>query len=158
MEDSQKTTAKKAPEFTLSDETGEPRSLSQLLQHGSLMIVFYPGDFTPVCTRQLCNYRDDIKTFSEQGIQIVGISGNSPESHAKFKKQYGLPFPLLTDLNNLVARDYGCTSKLLFGAVSRAIIIVATDGSILYKHVEATPLTRRKSDELLQIIKALPRA
>ena len=158
MEGTGKVVGRKAPEFSLADEKGETRTLDEFLANGPLMVVFYPGDFTPVCTKQLCNYRDSQEDFSNLGIQVVGISRNPPESHAKFKETYQLPFPLLSDSKSLVARAFGCTSKLLFGAVTRAVYIINSKGVILYEYVEPTPLTRRKSDELVGVLKDLKTA
>ncbi len=146
-------TRRKAPEFSLPDDKGKIRTLGEFTEKGPCLVVFYPGDFTPVCTKQLCNYRDALPNFSEYGVQVVGISKNDSESHARFKQQYGFTFPLLTDKANQVARDFGCVSKLLLGLVSRGIFLVDTKGFIVYEHVEMTPITRRKSDELLDVIK-----
>ncbi len=96
-----------------------------------------------------------MEDFSKLGIQIVGISRNSPESHARFKKEHAFTFPLLSDTGSLVARAFGCTSRLLFGAVTRAVYVINKQGTILYEYVEATPLTRRKSDELIGVIQDL---
>src|SRR5579871_6362033 len=94
-----------APEFTLKSQTGESVSLSSLLAQGPALVVFYPGDFTPVCTKQLCNYRDNLMSFIDFGVQIVGISRNSPSEHAHFAEEYGFSFPLLSDPGQKVARE-----------------------------------------------------
>ncbi len=81
----------KAPDFTLADEQDVAFKLSS--QHGQkLLLVFYPGDNTPVCTRQLCDYRDGIEAFAGLGVRVVGISGDGAESHRKFKAKHDLPF------------------------------------------------------------------
>jgi peroxiredoxin Q/BCP len=144
-----------APEFSLLDETGEPISLHETLEKGPVLLAFYPADFTPVCTRQMCNYRDSLEEFNAQGIQILGISRNTVDSHKRFKARYDIPFPLLSDPKNNIARLFGCTSLLLFGGVSRAVFIVDQKGRILYRYVEPTPLTRRNSKELVQVIQQL---
>lgn len=146
---------KMAPEFKLLDETGEPRELSELIADKPLLLAFYPGDFTPVCTKQLCNYRDSLSDFDGLGIRVVGVSKNDIVSHKRFKERYQIPFALLYDPKNLVARAYGCQSRLIFGMVSRAVFIINQGGVILYQYVEPTPLTRRNSDELVTIVKAL---
>jgi peroxiredoxin Q/BCP len=130
-------------------------TLSNLLAEGPLLLVFYPGDFTPVCTRQLCNYQDFASEFDKYGIKIVGISTNQVKSHAAFAEKYKFSFSLLSDPEKTVAKKYGATSFIMFGAVSRAVFIINQKGVILYRYVEPTSLTRRKADELLGIINDL---
>ncbi len=146
---------KMAPEFKLLDETGEPRELKDFISDKPLLLAFYPGDFTPVCTKQLCNYRDSLSDFEGWGIRVVGVSKNDIVSHKRFKEQYQIPFTLLYDPKNLIARAYGCQSRLIFGMVSRAVFIINQGGVILYQYIEPTPLTRRNSDELVNIVKTL---
>lgn len=144
-----------APNFELEDQFKKKVSLNDILQKGSALVVFYPGDFTMVCTAQLCNYRDNLDAFNELGVQIVGISANSPEEHIEFAKRYEFPFSLLSDPNHEVAKAYGCTSLLMLGGVSRAVFILGKNGRILYRYVEPTAITRRKADELVKILQDL---
>jgi peroxiredoxin Q/BCP len=116
---------------------------------------FYPGDFQPVCTKQLCSYRDNVTSFIDFGVQIVGISKNSPEDHASFAEQYGFTFPLLSDPGHKTAKAYGCTSLLMLGGISRAVFIVGRDREVLYRYVEATVFTRRTAGELIEILAEL---
>src|SRR4051812_12852859 len=90
-------TGQKAPDFKLQDDNAHWRSLADFTSKGPVMLVFYPGDYTPVCTKQLCGYRDSLSKFSEQGVQVVGISSDPPESHKEFGAEYALGFPLLSD-------------------------------------------------------------
>lgn len=144
-----------APDFALESQTHEQVRLSDVLKKGPVLLVFYPGDFTPVCTRQLCNYRDSLESFRRYGVQLVGVSFNTPLQHKAFAAKYGFDFPLLSDPKRDVAKLYGCTSLLMLGNVSRAVFIVSADGRILYRYVEPTTLTRRKADELLEILARL---
>ena len=146
---------KKAPDFTLVTHQGIKITLSEELKSSSVLLAFYPGDFTPVCTRQLCNYRDRLNDFSNLGIKMLGISANTPESHAKFVKTYGFHFPLLSDPDKEIARLYNCRSLFMFGGVSRAVVIINRKGVILYHYVEPTVLTRRSADELIGILEDL---
>jgi peroxiredoxin Q/BCP len=143
---------KKAPDFTLKDHQGGTVTLNQVTPVAPILLAFYPGDFTPVCTAQMCNYRDNFESFIKHGLQVFGISHNDPESHAKFAKEYDFPFLLLSDPENKTAKAFGCTSLLMFGKVSRAVFILNTKGVILYRYVEPTTITRRKADELVGII------
>ncbi len=146
---------KRAPNFTLEDQSGEKISLYKILNNGPVMLVFYPGDFTLVCTKQLCNYRDAWPDFEKFGIQLYGISTNSTEEHLKFATKYEFPFKLLSDFDRTVALQYEVSSFIMFGRSSRAILILNSRGIILYRYVEPTVLTRRKADELLLILQDL---
>lgn len=145
----------RAPEFKLQNERGEWVTLSSFLKQGGLMLVFYPGDFTPVCTRQLCAYQDLYAEFGRFGVQIVGISANSPEEHVQFRERYQFAFPLLSDPGKEVFRLYGITSLFLLGGTSRAVLLISQDGTIRYRYVEPTAITYRKGDELLKMIEEL---
>ncbi len=145
----------KAPAFTLMTETGDAFSILTALQAGPVLLVFYPGDFTPVCTKQLCGYRDGHDEFARLGVQVVGISADDSGKHQRFKAQYVFPFPLLTDPGKRLAKSLGLTSKFMFGAVSRANVIIARDGTVLYKQVEAVALTYRSSGEILKVLAEL---
>jgi peroxiredoxin Q/BCP len=138
----------KAPQFVLTDDQGEKFSL---VQHRGekILLVFYPGDNTPVCTRQLCDYRDGIESFAGLGVRIVGISGDDAESHLKFREKHDLPFVLLTDPDLEVAALYD--SKGMLG-MKRSLFLVDEVGIIRYMHIETLALFRRSRKELLQAI------
>jgi thioredoxin-dependent peroxiredoxin len=116
----------RAPEFTLPDETATDRSLTELLRTGAIVLYFYPADFTPGCTRQACVLRDLHAEIERAGLRVVGISPQSPESHAKFRAKYNLPFVLLSDQHKAVTKMYGVNGPLGIG-VRRASFLV--DGS-----------------------------
>lgn len=116
----------RAPEFTLPDETGTDRSLTELLSASALVLYFYPADFTPGCTRQACTLRDLQTDIQRAGLRVVGISPQSPASHAKFKAKHQLPFVLLSDQQKTVAKMYGVNGPLGIG-VRRATFLI--DGS-----------------------------
>ncbi|HTL12514.1 MAG TPA: peroxiredoxin [Bdellovibrionota bacterium] len=150
-----KLVGKQAPDFRLQDQDGNWVRLSDLTSQGPVMLAFYPGDFTPVCTKQLCGYQDSLARFRAYGLNIVGISPDSAEKHRKFIAEYGFEFPLLTDGDKQVFKEYGVISRLLLGIRSRAIFIVKKGGEVVYEKVEATSLTHRDSEELLETVKAL---
>ena len=114
--------------------------------------MFYPGDDTPVCTAQLCDYRDGIESFDGMGVKVVGISADDGESHRKFRAKYDLPFTLLSDPKREVAARYD--SKSILG-VKRSVFLVDKKGLIRYRHVESLSLFRRKRDEILEVIEGL---
>ncbi|MEZ4751899.1 MAG: peroxiredoxin [Bdellovibrionota bacterium] len=146
---------KKAHDFCLTDQDGAQVQLSHVLKNASVLLVFYPSDFTIVCTRQLCNYRDNMQSFQDLGIQVLGISSNPRESHRQFADKYNFNFSLLSDPNHLIADQYDCRSVLMLGGVSRAVVIINQQGFVLYRYVEPTTLTHRKADQLLAVIRDL---
>ena len=116
----------RAPEFTLPDDTGTDRSLTELLSSGAIILYFYPADFTPGCTRQACTLRDLNSEIQKAGLRIVGISPQTPQSHAKFREKHRLPFVLLSDEHKTVVKMYGLNGPLGIG-VRRATFLI--DGS-----------------------------
>lgn len=113
----------RAPEFTLPDETGTDRSLTELLSSGAIILYFYPADFTPGCTRQACKLRDLHAEILKAGLRVVGISPQSPASHARFREKYQLPFVLLSDEQKTVIKMFGLDGPLGFG-VRRATFLI----------------------------------
>ena len=116
----------RAPEFTLPDDTGRDRSLTDFLNVGATILYFYPADFTPGCTRQACAMRDLQSDIQNANLRVVGISPQNPESHAKFRAKYNLPFALLSDVDKAVIKMYGVNGPLGIG-VRRATYLI--DGS-----------------------------
>ena len=144
----------RAPDFILFDDHGSAFKLSD--HHGEkVLLVFYPGDNTPVCTRQLCEYRDGIEAFEGLGVRVVGISKDDANSHNKFREKHKLPFTLLTDNDLEVAEKYD--SKGIMG-MKRSIFLVDEKGLIRYLHVESLALFRRSKDELIEAISKLDKA
>lgn len=143
----------KVPDFKLKDQDGKDFHFDAEIKQGPLLLVFYPGDFTAVCTKQLCNYRDRWSEFKSLGVRIVGLSGDKEEKHAKFSEEYKFPFPLLTDTDKKVAKQLGCTSKFLFGMVSRGFLLVGKDGTLLHRQVEPTPVSRPDAEKLLEVVR-----
>ena len=142
----------KAPGFVLEDDQGGRFSLADNAGE-KILLVFYPGDNTPVCTKQLCDYRDGVEAFEGMGVKIVGISNDGAESHRKFREKHELPFTLLTDPDLEVAAKYD--SKGMLG-MKRSVFLVDEGGVIRYLHIESLALFRRKREELLQVISDLP--
>ena len=116
----------RAPEFTLPDDSGKDRSMTEILTSGGLVLYFYPADFTPGCTRQACMLRDIHQELIKAGLIVVGVSPQNSESHAKFRQKYNLPFVLLSDEDKEVIKMYGVNGPLGFG-VRRASFLI--DGS-----------------------------
>jgi peroxiredoxin Q/BCP len=113
----------RAPEFTLPDHTGQNVSLSTLLRAGSVILYFYPADFTPGCTREACSIRDLHMEIQKAGLDVAGVSPQNPETHRKFREKYQLPFTLLSDLEKVVIKMYDVAGPLGFG-VRRATYLI----------------------------------
>jgi peroxiredoxin Q/BCP len=94
-----------APEFSLRDEANVTRRLADFRDR-PVVLYFYPKDDTPGCTTEACNFRDDYSAYVEADVIILGVSTDTPKSHAKFKKKYGLPFPLLADEDHAICDAY----------------------------------------------------
>ena len=117
------------------------------------MLAFYPGDFTPVCTRQFCSYRDAADRLDDLGATVWGISPQSAESHDRFREQYGLTVPLLADTDRKVIRAYGVLGP--GGLVRRSIFMVDPEGIVRYRHVSRTGSTFQSGGDLEQAVAAL---
>ena len=121
--------SERAPQFTLSDQTGKPVSLQGLLENGPVVLYFYPADFTPGCTKEACTIRDLHGELVAAGLQVAGISPQGQESHQRFAEKHQLPFLLLSDVEKEVIVDYGVNGPLGFG-VRRATFLIDQDGII----------------------------
>ena len=144
-----------APLFSLPDETGTSRSLTEFRGH-PLILYFYPKDDTPGCTTEACNFRDDYSMYIEAGIIILGVSPDDPKSHAKFKKKYGLPFPLLADSEHKVCDLYEVWGmKKNYGreymGVLRTTFLIDENGMILHVFEKVKPAEH--SAEVLAALK-----
>ena len=118
-----------APDFTLPDQDGKPVTLSELLKSGSLVLYFYPADFTPGCTKEACSIRDMHDEIAEAGMRVVGVSPQDAESHSKFRAKHGLPFTLLADPDKVAVKAFGVDGPLGVG-VRRATFLIDPDGLI----------------------------
>jgi peroxiredoxin Q/BCP len=123
-----------APDFTLPDENGKNHKLSDY-RGKPVLLYFYPADDTPGCTTEACNFRDDYSAYQKAGVVILGVSPDTPESHAKFKAKYNLPFTLLADEGHKVHDLYGVWGlKKSYGretyGVLRTSFLIAADGKI----------------------------
>jgi peroxiredoxin Q/BCP len=116
----------RAPEFTLPDETGQDRSLTDFLSRGAIVLYFYPADFTPGCTRQACLLRDLDSEFQSAQLRVVGVSPQNAESHAKFRAKYQLPFTLLSDQSKEVIKMYGVNGPMGIGVRRVSFLIDAS--------------------------------
>jgi peroxiredoxin Q/BCP len=116
-----------APDFTLPDESGQPVSLGAL-RGRNVVLVFYPGDDTPTCRKQLCEFRDHWEQAGQRNAVVFGVNPWSAASHARFRDKFRLPFPLLVDEGQRVGRLYGASGAW----VKRTVYLIGPDGVIRY--------------------------
>ena len=120
----------KAPGFELADQDGERVKLSELLEKGSIILYFYPKDFTSVCTRQACMVRDSHDRIEAAGLRVIGINSEKGEKHGRFREHHGLPFRLLEDPGREVARAYEAIGP--FGLyTARVSYLIDSDGVVM---------------------------
>jgi thioredoxin-dependent peroxiredoxin len=141
-----------APDFALPDGQGASWRLSD--HRGKVVVLlFYPGDETPICTRQMCSVRDRWEDYAATGAEVVGISTDSVESHRAFAEHHDLPLRLLSDADRKVADLYGANS-LVPGKVARSVFVIDADGVIRYRDVRPLGLFRPKDDDTIAAIRA----
>jgi peroxiredoxin len=124
-----------APDFTLVDHDGKEVSLADF-RGRRVLLAFYPGDFSPVCTDQLSTYEEALGEFERRGVELVGISVDSAFCHRAFRKHLGVTIPLLADFHpkGEVARAYGIWSED-YGQSGRALVLVGPDGSVEWSYL-----------------------
>ena len=141
----------RAPDFTLPGTGGKSYSLSDFAGR-TVVVVFYPGDDTPVCTKQLVCYNNELAQFTDIGAEVLAISAQDVASHEKFAAKHGFRFPLLSDTDKSVAGLYGTLGPL--GFPRRSIFVVDPSGVVRYAHRAIAGLTFRSVDELVEAVRA----
>ena len=129
-------------DFTLSEHRGKP-----------IVLAFYPGDDTPVCTKQMCAYNNELEKFTGVGAEVWGISPQDLASHEKFALRHGLQQPLLADTEKTVIREYGVAAKGL--GLKRSVFLIDAEGVLRWKHVATLGLTFQPVATLTAQIAAL---
>jgi peroxiredoxin Q/BCP len=140
-----------APDFTIKD--GDNRSWRLIDHRGkTVVLLFYPGDNTPVCTAQLCSVRDNWSDYQATGAEVVGISTDTVESHKGFAEKHSLPLRLLADPDGTVSAQYGMKSWLP-GRSARGVVVIDKEGRIAYSKVQALSIFKPKDDDVLAAIR-----
>jgi thioredoxin-dependent peroxiredoxin len=143
----------RAPDFTLPDQNGQPVHLADVLARGHVVLYFYPKDESAGCTAEACSFRDQYEVFREAGAEVIGVSGDSVESHQKFVQHHRLPFILLSDAGGEVRKLYSVQSTLGF-LPGRVTFVIDRDGIVRYSfNSQMNPL--RHVPEALAILKNL---
>jgi len=133
------------PDLDLTTESGEHIGTAELTGQKTVL-YFYPKDDTPGCTKEACAFRDRMEDYAEAGIQVYGVSLDSPESHREFRAKYGLNFPLLTDEGGRASEVLGVLGDR--GVASRVTFLLDPDGKISRVYPEVSPETH--ADEILE--------
>jgi peroxiredoxin Q/BCP len=143
-----------APDFELAGTEGNFR----LSEHRGerVVLLFYPGDNTMVCTKQFCSYRDRTEDFAALGATVVGISSQDLASHEAFKAEHSLNVPLLADVDKQVAKAYGAFSPPL--GTKRAVIVIDEQGVVRHRHDHLLGLDYQTVDDLRTALEELPAA
>ncbi len=138
-----------APDFTLRDENNQQVRL-QDLRGSPVVLVFYPLDFSPLCTSELCAIRDDYSDFADRGARVFGISRDSSYAHSAFKEKEGLRHSLLADMKGEVARAYGAWNEAA-GLAERMTVVIDREGIVRYVVHNDIPTARDHREALAAI-------
>jgi len=141
------------PEFTLKDQNGAIFKSSSVKGKNSVVIYFYPKNFTPGCTKEACSFRDAYEDFTEIGAKVIGISSDSEESHQKFADKYRLPFTLLADGEKEVRKQFGVKGSFLGLLPGRETFVFDKQGKLVYKFesLNATPHIEKTLENLKEL-------
>ena len=144
-----------APDFTLPAWTAAGATELTLSAHrgNPVVLAFYPGDDTAVCTKQLCSYQDDLGVLTGLGAVLWGISAQDLASHERFAAKRGLTFPLLSDTDKSVHALYG--AKGLMGLPKRAVVVIDGEGVVRWSHASQVGLTYQDTDTIAAVLKEL---
>lgn len=143
----------RAPDFSLPSTGGSTVTLGQY-RGTPVVLVFYPGDDTPVCTKQLNAYNDELAQFEALDAQVLAVSAQGIDSHERFSGKHGFRFPLLADTDKTVAAAYGTLGPL--GFPRRSVFVIDRDGVVRYAHRAIAGITYRPVSELVEALAALP--
>ncbi|MCL4540181.1 MAG: peroxiredoxin [Bacteroidetes bacterium] len=150
---------KKAPDFKLYDADKKERTLSEFAGR-NVVLVFYPGAFTGVCTKEMCSFRDSLSKFNNIKAQVIGLSVDSPFANKAFAEQNKLTFPLLSDVNRQAVKAYDAYHDSFAGlngymTAKRSVFVVDKGGVVRYKWISDNPGIEPNYDEVLKAVEAL---
>jgi len=137
------------PDFSLVTDNGKPFKLSSKIKN-KVLLVFYPGDGTPICANQFNDYKMSVDKFKDLKVELIGISTNDSQSHKLFKNKNDLPFTLLSDSDAKVSKEYDCYGW--FG-VKRGVFLIDKDMELKYSYIESVSIFKRTASELIEAIK-----
>ncbi len=141
-----------APDFELEGTDGTFRLSEHLGER--VVLLFYPGDNTPVCTKQFCSYAERADEMRDLPATVIGISSQAVESHREFQSKHSIPVPLLADVDRSVAKSYGASAPMI--GTRRAVIVIDEAGVIRHRHVHRLGLDFQTVDEIRAVLDELP--
>ena len=141
-----------APDVTAPDQNGQNVVFKDVFAKGTTLVYFYPKADTPGCTKQACSLRDDWAGLKAKGIQVLGISGDKPDSQKKFEEKYKLPFTLIADSEGKVAAAFGVP---FFGGISKRMSFLVKGGKVVWNMPSAS--TAEHAKDVLKAFDALPK-
>ena len=147
-----------APDFTLLEAPGKNVTLSEEIQKGPVVLVFYPADFTSVCQEELCRFRDVLADYNNMGANVLGISVDGIFSHKAFKEANNIEFPLLSDWEKKVIKDYNIVHEDFVGmteVAKRSVFVIDTDRTVVYVWVSEDPGKLPPFDEVKMAVTKL---
>ncbi len=140
----------KAPSVISVDQNGMPMDFNQVYQRGITLVYFYPKADTPGCTAEACSLRDGFTQLAEKGVQVVGVSTDTPDDQKKFKEKYHLPFTLIADVDKQVTKAFGVSTTL--GHASRQSFLIQR-GMVVWRDLKAS--TQAQAQDVLKALAAL---
>ncbi|MEI6454243.1 MAG: peroxiredoxin [Actinomycetes bacterium] len=149
------TDGQRVEDFTLSDQEGKQRSLSEFLAKGPVVLFFYPAAMTPGCTKESCHFRDLGAEFNALGAQRIGISLDSVARQAEFSSKHNFDYPLLSDADASVAKQFGVKRSIGFLKTRRATFVINTDSTIAAAFSSEMNMDVH-ADKALEVLKGLP--
>ncbi len=152
------TVGQRAPDFDVVSSDGRALRLSELRGRKNVVLYFYPADFTLVCTRETCGFRDMYAELTSHDTEVIGVSTDSNASHERFRGEHKIPFPLVADESRALADKYGAQSFLsgLFGRVKRVTIVIDKAGKIAGV-IEGELSAKRHVEGVRALLATLPR-
>jgi len=146
-----------APPIALPDAPGHVVDLASVFGRRKVVLLFFPLAFSPVCTEEMCTFRDDWAKWTELGCDVYGISVDSPFVVKKFREDLNIPFPILSDFNKTTCRAYGALHRELFGmkgVAKRAAFVIDASGKVAYRWVSNDPRKQAKFEAIRRAVKA----
>ncbi len=153
--------SQKAPTFTLpacDGESAEPLALEDVVGQDNVVLAFFPLAFSPVCTDELCEFRDQLSALSQLNARVYGVSVDSPYALNAFSREQGLNFPLLSDFNKAASQEYGVLHEELAGlkgVSKRSVFVIDRGGTVQYAWVSDDPLKRPDLGEIKGALQGL---
>ena len=141
------------PDLPVTIHTGEATTLGALQDGRPMVLFFYPKDGTPICTKEVCGFRDAYETFVDAGAVVVGISGDSVESHKAFASEHGLPYPLIADIEGDLREAFGVPRFL--GFMDGRVTYVADRAGVVRHVFSARFMAERHVEEALSVVRGL---